>query len=493
MLLPTSTSSLPFLGPDVAADYNSARVVILPIPYEATTTYRRGCENGPEAILEASQQVEYYDDDRDCEIWPAGIYTHPAIADTRQERKVSSEDMLRETQETVSKFIADGKFVVCLGGEHSITTGIVEAYRQANLDQPFTVIQIDAHGDLRHEYEGSIHNHACVMRRIVDMGLPTVQIGIRSICREEANLIRERQLTVIRAREIAMEPDWMRRALAGIKTDKVFLTIDLDGIDPTLIPGVGTPEPGGLNWFALLTFLEQVFEKHQVIGCDVMELAPIVDSVVSEFTAAKLVYKLIGYQAFAKSWPLASSTLANSFENTGTEIGGYAPDFELPGTDGAVHHLARYLEQLQGVGVVFMGNHCPYVGLYLERLKQIQVDFEAQRFTLIGINSNDAEQFPDDSFDSMKEFAAENELNFPYLRDVTQDVAHGFGAQKTPHVFLLNREGVLYYNGQVDDNPEQPEAVQVEYFRTAIAQLLNQELVQPRSTEPIGCSIKWRP
>ncbi|GAB4345892.1 MAG: agmatinase [Leptolyngbyaceae cyanobacterium] len=302
MQVQTLTSSLPFLGPDVAADYDTARVVILPIPYEATTTYRRGCENGPAAILDASQQVEYYDDDHDREWWPVGLYTHEAIADTRNGHHVSSQEMLTEVQNTVAQLIADGKFVISLGGEHSITTGIVEAYRQAHPREPFTVVQIDAHGDLRNEYEGSIHNHACVMRRIVDMGLPTVQIGIRSICKEEADLIRERQLTVIRAREIALKPDWMQRALAAIQTQKVFLTIDLDGIDPTLIPGVGTPEPGGLNWFSLLTFLEQVFQNHEVIGCDVMELAPITDSVVSEFTAAKLVYKLVGYQAVAQGW-----------------------------------------------------------------------------------------------------------------------------------------------------------------------------------------------
>ncbi len=298
----TLDSPLPFLGADVAADYAKARVVILPIPYEATTTYRRGTENGPSAILDASQQVEYYDDDHDREMWPAGIYTHSAIADTRNHQPVSSEEMLQATQATVAKLTTDGKFVVALGGEHSITTGIVAAYRQAYPDELFTVVQIDAHGDLRHEYEGSIHNHACVMRRIVDMGLPTVQIGIRSICKEEADLIRDRQLTVIRAREIALQPNWMDQAWAGIKTQKVFITIDLDGIDPTLMPGVGTPEPGGLSWFALLTFLENVFANHDVIGCDVMELAPLVDSVVSEFTAAKLVYKLIGYQTVAKGW-----------------------------------------------------------------------------------------------------------------------------------------------------------------------------------------------
>ncbi|MGL6283909.1 MAG: agmatinase, partial [Microcoleaceae cyanobacterium] len=188
-----------------------------------------------------------------------------------------------------------------IGGEHSITFPIVDAYQEAEAE-PFTVIQIDAHGDLRHEYEGSIYNHACVMRRIVDLGLPTLQIGIRAICKEEANLIKAKQLPVFFAREIVSQPDWINNALAQIKTKKVFITIDLDGIDPTLIPGVGTPEPGGLNWYSLTTFLKQVFLSHQVIGCDIMELAPINDSVVSEFTAAKLIYKLIGYQALAQNW-----------------------------------------------------------------------------------------------------------------------------------------------------------------------------------------------
>jgi agmatinase len=245
--------------------------------------------------------VEYYDEELDRETGlEVGIYTHETIADTRSS-SVTAEEMLKVTEETVHKLIDDGKFVIALGGEHSITAAIVEAYRKV-YTEPFTVVQIDAHGDLRHSYEGSIHNHACVMRRIVDMDLPTVQIGIRAICKEEADLIKEKQLTVFRAREIANEPNWMERAISAIQTDKVFLTIDLDGIDPTLIPAVGTPEPGGLNWYALMTFLQRVCEKHNVIGCDVMELAPLVDSVVSQFTAAKLVYKIIGYQASAKGW-----------------------------------------------------------------------------------------------------------------------------------------------------------------------------------------------
>jgi agmatinase len=293
----------PFLGAEIEWSYSDARIVILPIPYEATTTYRRGCENGPAELLNASDQLECYDEELDREIcYEVGIYTHEPIADTRGGRRVTSEEMLEITDKTTYQLIKDGKFVIALGGEHSITAGVVEAYRKAYPDEPFTVIQVDAHGDLRHEYHDSIHNHACVMRRIVDMGLPTLQIGIRAICKEEADLIKEKNLAVFRAREIVAQPDWMEKALASIKTKKVFFTIDLDGLDPTLIPGVGTPEPGGLNWYSLTTFMRRVFESHQVIGCDVMELAPLVDSVVSEFTAAKLVYKMIGYQATAQGW-----------------------------------------------------------------------------------------------------------------------------------------------------------------------------------------------
>lgn len=297
MLTQTSSDVIPFLGQEVAASYSESQVVILPIPYEATTTYRQGCQNGPDAILDASTQVEFYDEELDWEVChDIKIYTHNAIADTRDNYHVSSEEMLQATQDTVAKLVKDGKFVVSLGGEHSITAGVVEGYRQAYPDESFTVVQIDAHGDLRHEYEGSIYNHACVMRRIVDMNLPTVQIGIRAICKEEADLIKEKNLAVFRARDLAFSLDWIEKALASIKTPKVFLTIDLDGIDPTIIPGVGTPEPGGLNWYAFMKFLHQVFQRFEVIGADVMELAPIADSVVSEFTAAKLVYKLIGYK-----------------------------------------------------------------------------------------------------------------------------------------------------------------------------------------------------
>ncbi|MEZ2230037.1 MULTISPECIES: thioredoxin family protein [unclassified Microcoleus] len=176
----------------------------------------------------------------------------------------------------------------------------------------------------------------------------------------------------------------------------------------------------------------------------------------------------------------------------GTPINGYAPDFELPGVDEEVHHLARYLEKFRAIGVVFMCNHCPYVKLYLDRLKELQADFQDEDFTLIGINANDANQYPEDSFENMKVFAANNQLNFPYIRDVAQDVAESFGASKTPEVFLLDRDGRLRYKGLIDDNADDAAAVQVAYLRSAIAQLLKDESVEPSSTEAIGCSVKWR-
>ncbi len=171
-------------------------------------------------------------------------------------------------------------------------------------------------------------------------------------------------------------------------------------------------------------------------------------------------------------------------------IGSYAPDFELPGTDGAVHHLARYLEQHQGIVVVFMCNHCPYVKLYLDRLKQLQS--EVQGVALIGINPNDDSAFPEDSYEKMKPFAAENNLNFLYLRDVTQEVAQSFGAQKTPHVFLLNQQGIVCYQGAIDDNAQTPNAVKHRYLSDAIVNLLNDQPISVTSTAPVGCSVKWR-
>jgi peroxiredoxin len=173
-------------------------------------------------------------------------------------------------------------------------------------------------------------------------------------------------------------------------------------------------------------------------------------------------------------------------------IGDRAPDFELPGADGEVYHLTRYLENQQIVGVIFMGNECPYVRLYIDRLKQIQSDFRDRGLILIGINANDAEQFPEESLEQMKTFAQENDLNFPYLRDSSQDVAHSFGAKTTPQVFLLDGKGTIRYYGAIDDSPNTPEAVKQPFLRQAITALLEGKDINPTATEIMGCSLKWR-
>ncbi|MDX2099021.1 MAG: thioredoxin family protein [Leptolyngbyaceae cyanobacterium bins.59] len=179
-------------------------------------------------------------------------------------------------------------------------------------------------------------------------------------------------------------------------------------------------------------------------------------------------------------------------EPTTTLIGKYAPDFELPGTDHGVHHLARYLETFQAVGVIFICNHCPFVRLYLDRFKQLQTQFQDQGFTLIGINANDATRYPEDGFEEMIQFSTDHQLNFPYLRDVTQDVAHSFRASATPQAFLIDRKSVVRYSGGIDDSPQDPGAVQTPYLELAITQLLAYQEVAQAETEAVGCSIKWR-
>ena len=179
-------------------------------------------------------------------------------------------------------------------------------------------------------------------------------------------------------------------------------------------------------------------------------------------------------------------------EKSGTAVGSYAPDFELPGIDDQVHHLARYLEQGRAVGVIFLCNNCPYVLSYVDKLKQIQAQFQNQGFTLIGINANDAKQDPQESFENMKKFALDNQLNFPYLWDSTQDVAHSFGAEKTPEAFLIDPMGILRYRGQIDEQAQQPEARQALYLQKALTALLSGEEVLPKSTEPMGSPLKWR-
>ena len=273
--------------PQDRAAYDAARVVIVPVPYDATLSYRPGSRLGPRAIIEASRNVEVYDLELDRDPSIVGIHTLDEVEPDMRGPAL----MVGKVQEMVKSLLADGKFVVMLGGEHSLTSGAVAAHK-AKFEH-LSVLQIDAHLDLREEYEGTPYSHACVMRRIYDL-CEFVQVGIRSGCGEEYAFAKKKKLRPFFAHELDCGGKWMEEAL-GRLSENVYVTIDLDGLDPAVVPAVGTPEPGGLSWFDTLKFLRKVCDKRTVVGADVMELSPIPGNVQGDFAAAKLVYKLIGY------------------------------------------------------------------------------------------------------------------------------------------------------------------------------------------------------
>ena len=208
-----------FIGSEAKSTYDEAKVVILPIPFERTTTYRRGCQNALEAIVTALDRLEAYDIELGQEVCQnVGIFTTKAIADTRFNPSLAPKMAIETLRNRVSELITDRKFVIALGGEHSIIAGVVKAY-QDKLAQSFTPVQIDARGDMRHSYKDSIYSHACVMRRVLDMNLPTLPVGIRSICLEEAELIKERSIPVIWAKDINRDPDWIEKAIANTRSN----------------------------------------------------------------------------------------------------------------------------------------------------------------------------------------------------------------------------------------------------------------------------------
>lgn len=261
-----------------------APVVVVPVPYDGTSTWIKGSDRGPAALLEASANMELYDIETQREVYLDGIYTAPMLqTDPRPEFMV--EEVYRETK----KYLDLGKFVVTVGGEHSITAGPVKAYfeKYPNL----SVLQLDAHSDLRNEYEGSPYNHACVMARVQDL-CPLVQVGIRSMdVAENDRVIPQR---IFWAQHIVGRKDWHERAIDQL-TENVYITIDLDCFDPSILPSTGTPEPGGLLWYETLEFLKKVINNRKVVGFDIVELCPDKDSKASDFLAAKLLYKLLSY------------------------------------------------------------------------------------------------------------------------------------------------------------------------------------------------------
>jgi agmatinase len=278
--IPHSFGAIPYeLG-----KYEDSKVVILPVPYDGTATGRPGARYGPMALINASKSVEFYDDELKKN-FSRGICTLDEL-----EVLDNASETVQRVYEAAKAIVADGKSLVTVGGEHTITIGAVKALKEAN--PGLSVLHIDAHADLRDENYGNKHNHGCTARRVLEI-CPVVEVGIRSLSEEEAGLIRQKKLPIVFAMEMGNDK-WMDEAISKL-SDNVYVSIDLDCLDPGIMPAVGTPEPGGLQWYQLLKFLGKLAEKKKVVAFDIMELCPIQGNPAPDFLAAKLTYKLIGY------------------------------------------------------------------------------------------------------------------------------------------------------------------------------------------------------
>lgn len=270
-----------------AADYRTSRFVILPIPYEATTSYGAGTRDGPRAIIAASRQLEDYDPELGREAWRAGITTlDPLEPDAR-----GPEAMQARICAAARRVVGAGKFLIALGGEHSITPALVRAVRTKH--KRLSVLQIDAHADLRDRYQGSAYSHACAMRRVHELGVESVGVGLRSYSQQEARFIRKCRKLIVPARECHRGGDWIGRVVAALG-ERVYVTVDIDGFDPACAPGTGAPEPGGLDWYQVTNLLAAVARQRRIVAADVVEVRPLPPANVTEFLAARLVYRLIG-------------------------------------------------------------------------------------------------------------------------------------------------------------------------------------------------------
>jgi agmatinase len=269
-------------------DFDHARVVILPIPLDRTTSYVPGTRNGPHEILVASSHMELWDEETQTDVHRIGIFTLPEM----EFPFGTMELVVKEIRRVASELVSRDKFIVALGGEHSITPPLVAAVAAKHPD--LSVLQLDAHADLRESFMGTPHNHACAMRRALEYARAT-QVGIRSLSPDEACAISSLPTQVFYDFNMRQDADWMDRVVDTL-TENVYITIDVDGFDPAIMPATGTPEPGGLAWYEALGLLRRVVERRTVVGCDVVELSPMAGNVAPNFLCAKLVYKILSYR-----------------------------------------------------------------------------------------------------------------------------------------------------------------------------------------------------
>lgn len=269
--------------PDKYARIDDAKVVLIPVPYDGTSTWQKGADKGPDAFLDASENMELFDIETRSEVYKKGIYLAPPVTEAS-----SPEKMVEAVYKTTKSYLKQEKFVTLFGGEHSVSIGSIRAFNETFED--LTVVQLDAHADLRPEYEGSANNHACALHE-ASKTTNLLQVGIRSMDISELDHMDENQVYFGHD----LYDDWMDDAI-GQMTPNVFITIDLDAFDPSIMPSTGTPEPGGLLWFETLEFLKLMFKKKNVVGFDIVELCPNENDKSSDFLAAKLYYKMLSYK-----------------------------------------------------------------------------------------------------------------------------------------------------------------------------------------------------
>jgi len=272
----------------ISAEYSkldTSKIVLIPVPYDGTSTWQKGADKGPDAFLDASENMELYDIETDTEVYQQGVFLADAVTENS-----SPEAMVDAVHQATKKYIKKNKFVTVFGGEHSISIGTIRAFNE--MFEDLTVLHIDAHADLRASYEGSKCNHACAVYE-ANQNTNLIQVGIRSMDAIEKTVM-DADKTYF-AHEMANDDNWMDSAI-DLMTDNVFITFDLDAFDPSIMPSTGTPEPGGLLWYETLEFLKQVFEEKNVVGFDIVELCPNKIDKSSDFLAAKLYYKMLSYK-----------------------------------------------------------------------------------------------------------------------------------------------------------------------------------------------------
>lgn len=286
--------------PDLECQYKNAKVAIVPVPYDGTTSYRSGTRDGPMAIIQASRNVELYDHELNCEPIKGKIFTFPEL----EPNTSSVEQTISKLEEVIKQICNQNKLPVVLGGEHSISLAPVRALKAKY--PSLSVLQLDAHADLRDEYESSIYNHACVMRRICEViSIQNIaQVGIRNISYSEAEFVKiNNHFGIFYAEDIILQNSnkWIDDIISKL-TDDVYITIDLDVFDSSIMPSVGTPEPGGLNWYQVLNLLKKVIYTKNIVGIDIVELCPIPGFIAPDFLTAKLLFKILAYLFVKNKW-----------------------------------------------------------------------------------------------------------------------------------------------------------------------------------------------